>query len=69
MKARNLIKKLGSTFMRIDLFGEKAEFTIDGESSYRSLQGVIISLGIFATVLSYAVNKFSIMIDYGDTNN
>ena len=61
------INKLAKAFMKIDLFGESAEFKINGQSSSKNIYGVIISLGIFSTVLAYAGNKFQIMLNYDDT--
>ena len=53
--------------LKIDLFGERAEFLIAGASSYSSICGALISLIIVGTVFAYAGNKFSIMSQYGDT--
>ena len=52
----------------MDLFGEKAEFQIEGQSDYKSLCGAILSLGIFTTVIIYAANKFNVMWEFEGTN-
>ena len=68
MRTTKALKTVGNTLMRVDLFGEKAEFQIKGQSTYQSLQGTIVSLAIFATVIAYAFNKSIIMLERGDTN-
>ena len=60
-------RKFSKTFMWVNLFGEEAEFQIKGNKSFPNWQEILLSLGIFTISLSYAVNKFHIMIDHGDT--
>lgn len=54
--------------MRIDLFGEQPSLHVDGESSYTSVCGTLISLVIFLTVLGYATQKLLIMNKFEDSN-
>ena len=44
------------TFLKTDLFGEKAEITVDGSSTYNSFVGSMISLAILGLTLSYGSN-------------
>ena len=60
-------KKLERSLFYFDFFGEQVGFSINGQSSHKSYEGTIISLGILATVLSFAINKFILSITHSDT--
>ena len=62
------LTKIGRSLLKMDLFGESIGFKIDGEESRRSILGLMLSLGIFATILPYAVKKWQVMINYDDTD-
>ena len=54
--------------MLVDKYGETAQFSINGRSSYPSVFGTLVSLAVLAVVIPYAVNKFVIMQEFNDTN-
>ena len=53
--------------MHFNLFGEKINFEIRGQAAHKSFTGLVLSLGIFATLLAYGTNKFLVFKDYQDT--
>ena len=59
--------KIVNKFKHIDRFGEQVQFKVNGSDTYKSVFGALISLGIFATVGAYGINKFFIMKARGDT--
>ena len=60
---------MGNSLLQVDLFGETASFQIEGKSYYGSIHGAIISIGILATVIAYGLNKYNIMLDFGETSH
>ena len=64
---KSSLQRLRSTLLKLDIFGEPVEFTVDGEGSRKSCLGLLLSLVIFATVLPYSFDKYKILINYGDT--
>ena len=66
---KKISKKLKDYAMRLDLFGETINFEIGGNTAHKSCYGLVISLGIFATLLAYGVNKFLVFKDYQDTQH
>ena len=62
-----IAKKLERSLFYFDFFGEQVGFSVNGQKSHKSYEGTIISLGILATVLSFAVNKFILSITHSDT--
>ena len=60
-------RKIEAALLQFDRFGESVQFSIDGQSTHRSILGSIVSLGIFATVLAFGAKKFSISLNYQDT--
>ena len=60
-------RNLGRKVLRVDIFGETVGFSIDGSNSRRSILGALLSLAIFATVMTYATKKFGVMINRDDT--
>ena len=59
--------KIQSVFLSLDLFSESIQFSINGKRAHRSILGSIFSLGIFATVLAFGINKFKVSLSYQDT--
>ena len=60
--------KLNAYFRNFDLFSKNIAFRENGEDSFGSIFGAFTSLIILLIVATYGINKFSIMLDYGDTN-
>ena len=60
-------KKIRDTIFTLDLFGQTIGFRIDGKSSYKSVQGFVLSVGILVTVFIFGANKFLKCFDYQDT--
>ena len=67
MKRNNFVDKLKSTFLKADLFGEKAEIQVKGESSYHSCFGAFISILIMLLTFAYGIQKFKVMLNFEDT--
>ena len=66
---KSSLSKLGDKIMSADHYGETAKFNINGQESYPSVVGTIISLLIFAVVIAYGLNKFIIMWEFNDTKH
>ena len=60
-------KKVSNYIMSFDFFGEPAKLKVKGRDTYPSCMGTLLTFGILATVLAYGVNKYNIMMNYGDT--
>ena len=60
-------KRIRNAIFTLDLFGEPVGFTIEGNSSYKSAQGLVLSVGILSTVLIFGANKFLKCLDYQET--
>ena len=54
-------------FLQTDGFGESVNFTINGQDSYPSIFGTLLTLAIATTVTIYSANKFIIMLGREDT--
>ena len=68
MKKQTGRSMLMRTLLKIDLFAEKPEIQIDNESSYPSINGLIVSIAIIIVISSYGLDKFQIMLNYEDTS-
>ncbi len=66
-KQRLLSNRIRRQFLKVDLFGETAQMNIEGQATYTSVSGTIISIGILATVIAYGGKKFTDMADYNDS--
>ena len=55
-------------FKRLDHFGSGVGFTFDGEASYRSIYGAILSIVVFTITIFQLNEKFVVLIEKGDTN-
>ena len=47
-----------------NLFGETINLEIRGQAAHKSFTGLVLSLGIFTTLLAYGTNKFFVFKDY-----
>ena len=54
-------------FMKLDLFGETAGFSIDGKDSYPSYFGSLISFFVILFTFCYAYKQCENMIYFYDT--
>ena len=52
---------------QVDMFGEAATFTIDGEATYNGVFGSLISVLITVIVMVYGLKRGIIVYTYGDT--
>ena len=59
---------LYSRILSLDKFGTHIRFNFGGRSSFPSYSGAILSLLILIVIIPYAVNKFIIMWEFGDTH-
>ena len=50
------------------MFGETPSFEINGEGSYNTLIGTLLSILILIIVIPYGHRKYVIMNEYNDTN-
>ena len=66
---KNGFKRAANKLMRIDLFAERVQFKIDGESSYGSVCGLIMSIGIIVMVTAFGTHKLSSILNYSDTKH
>ena len=55
-------------FLGLDMFATTASFEIDGEGSYTTCIGAIISILILVFVIPYAARKYDKMVQFGDTS-
>ena len=56
-----------SVFQEVDLFKMDVSFRENGEDSFSSTMGVIISICILVLIAVYGHTKFMIFLDYGDS--
>ena len=68
MKKNRNKSNIAKTLLKFDIFGERPELTVDGESSYSTWNGLIVSLVIIAISLKYGFDKFNKMINFDDTS-
>ena len=54
--------------MAIDKYGESASFNIDGNRTFRSVYGTVISILVLLVAIPYGVNKFVVMQGRDDTS-
>ena len=62
-------KKVGKQFKSFDSFGESPTFSIDGGGSFNSYRGAIVSIFISVITLLFAYSRFTIMLEFDDTNH
>ena len=58
---------IGDKIKSFDIFGQTVGFEFAGRSSLNSYLGALLSLCITIVTLFYAVGRFKIMLDFGDT--
>ena len=61
--------KLLTYFKHLDLFGSGVNFTFNGESSYRSVSGAILSIVVFIVTLLQLEVKWKLFVERGDTKH
>ena len=62
------MKNIKSILKRIDWFGESIGFSVqDGANSFRTWPGTVLTLLIYALVLTYGSRKFEVLLHRGDT--
>ena len=54
--------------MAIDKYGESPSFSIEGNRTFRSIYGTIISILVLSVAIPYGVNKFVVMKGREDTS-
>ena len=59
---------LSRLLLKLDIFGQKPELQVDGESCYPTWNGFFVSFVIVIITLFYGNEKFNKMISYDDTN-
>ena len=64
---QSFFNKSKKVLMKIDLFGESADFSINNERTYRSNCGAALSFVIILIVLIYGAQRFRVMLERGDT--
>ena len=65
---RSVLSNLQSKLLSIDMFGQAAQFDIEGESTYNTCVGSIASILIFLLVVPYAYKKSILMLEMNDTH-
>ena len=66
-KRQTLLKKAYNGFLQIDLFGETVGFSIDGQDTYKSILGAILSFFMASACLAYFIDNYISMIQFGQT--
>ena len=61
------LDKLNSAFQRFDLFGSDVSLRENGQEQFTTCFGALISLFILIVVFDYAVEKYTTLVEYGDT--
>ena len=65
---RNCPRLCWGTFTKLDMFGEGVNFKVDGEDTYKTPLGAILTTVVFLVMTFYANQKLSVLFDRGDTN-
>ena len=60
-------KAIYSKFLWLDMFGEPASLEIDGETSFNTFLGALLSIVILIIVVPYGKRKYEIMQEFNDT--
>ena len=62
------LQKLGKKVKSLDIFGEGVGFNIgDGQSTHTTYFGSLLTLAIIVITFTYALKRYNVMIEYGDT--
>ena len=67
-KKPSISSTLYSKFLWFDMFGESPSFEIDGNGTYNTLIGTVMSIIILFIVIRYGIRKLNIMRQFNDTN-
>ena len=68
MKKRGSFKnKLRKFFLKADLFGERVQLNVNGDSAINSIFGSVVSQIIYVTVLGFFLYRMQVMVTYGAT--
>ena len=51
---------------KVDNFGEKREFTIGGQDSYKSISGSLLTILIGTLLLAFMVDKYRTVVNRDD---
>ena len=66
-KKGSFLNSISKAITSADRYGESVHFEIQGSDSHKSILGALISIIIFIFCIGFAINKFMIMIQFGDT--
>ena len=61
------MQRLGKLLMQFDSFATDVGFVMEGERTFKSKFGTMLSFVIFAITLSYGAMKFEVVNDRSDT--
>lgn len=64
LKKSQCPKSLKDSFKSLDQFGQSVQLTVDGESTYKSLPGAILSCGLMGLTLAYFIYRLYYMANY-----
>jgi len=62
------LKKSVTTAKQVDMFGQSVGFLVDGESTYTTWIGAIVSAVIIGLTLTFTSTKYVALRDKTDTN-
>jgi hypothetical protein len=61
------MKRISEQIKKIDQFGQGLGFTINGDQTYHTTVGGLVSLGYGLLTLAYLTLQFYVMVTYGNT--
>ena len=64
---KSRLDQLNNAFQRLDLFGSDVSLRENGQEQFTTCFGALISLLILIVVFNYAVDKYTTLVEYGDT--
>ena len=62
-----LLRKLSRTLLNFDQLGETASFSVDGNGSYPSILGAVLTFCVCIICLDYGYTKYITMKEFGST--
>ena len=63
------VERLKNTFKKVDAFGERLDFNVNGRSRFNTGLGSIVTILIYALVLIYAQQKATKVLLRADTSH
>ena len=66
-KEKSTVKKVGSRFRNLDMFGVAPGFSVAGSSTMTSYCGACTSIIVIVVVSFFAFVRFQTMLEYGET--